>query len=174
MSLLAFAGSSVQQELIRGLSREQVCIPCAINRKGLSIAKAANTGRVSAKDLHKVFDDKISKDAVLVTDKHNSYPRFANANGIELVQLKSKDEERKGIYNIQHVNAYHSELKRFIRSNFKGVSTKYLDNYLAWNNFKNYAPETDIEKSKILLIHALTTHSEVTSRTLSKRPPKPI
>lgn len=121
-----------------------------------------------------MFDDKISKDSVLVTDKINSYVRFAHRNGIDLVQLKSKDEERKGLYNIQHVNAYHRELKRFIRSNFKGVSTKYLNNYLAWNNFVNYAPETEFEKGKILLSFALTTHSETKSRNLSDRPAKPI
>ena len=47
---------------------------------------------------------------------------------IDLVQLKT-GKAKKGIYNIQHINSYHSQLKRFMRG-FNGVSTKYLNNYL--------------------------------------------
>lgn len=36
----------------RGLSGEQVCAPCAIDRNGGSIAKASNLGRVSIKRLN--------------------------------------------------------------------------------------------------------------------------
>ena len=35
---------------IRGLSQEKVCVPCAVNRNGLSISKITNTGRVSTRD----------------------------------------------------------------------------------------------------------------------------
>lgn len=41
---------------IRGLSSEKVCVPCAVNRSGMSIAKVSNTGRVSTKDLHEIYD----------------------------------------------------------------------------------------------------------------------
>jgi len=64
---------------------------------------------------------------------------FASKNNIDLVQLKS-GKFKQGIYNIQHINNYHSELKRFLYA-FKGVSTKYLNNYLILHNFVNYAKE---------------------------------
>ena len=48
----------------------------------------SNTGRVSTKDLREIYDGRIDPPATLVTDKMNSYVRFSNANGIELVQLK--------------------------------------------------------------------------------------
>jgi hypothetical protein len=38
------------------------------------------------------------------------------------------------LFHIQNVNAFHSRLKKWIRR-FNGVSTKYLDNYLAWHLF---------------------------------------
>ena len=110
---------------VRGLSSEKVCVPCAVNRSGMSIAKVSNTGRVSTKDLHEVYDGRIDPSATLVTDKMNSYVRFSNANGIELVQLKT-GKAKKGIYNIQHINSYHSQLKRFMKE-FNVVSTKYLN-----------------------------------------------
>lgn len=37
----------------------------------------------------------------------------------------------KGLYHIQNVNGLHSRLKHWV-DRFKGVATKYLDNYLAW------------------------------------------
>ena len=76
--------------------------------------------------------------------------RFTNANGIDLVQLKNWQKAKKGIYNIQHINGYHSQLKRFMRG-FNGVSAKYLNNYLVWNNLVNYAKESDMEKRNIFL-----------------------
>ncbi len=94
----------------------------------MSIAKVSNTGRVSTKDLHRLYDGRIDPSATLVTDKMNSYVRFSNTNGIELVQLKT-GKSKKGIYNIQHINSYHSQLKRFMKG-FNGVSTKYLNNSL--------------------------------------------
>ena len=67
---------------VRGLSREQVCVPCAIDRKGHSVSKIATLGRVKTKDLHMVYDGKINAESTLCTDKMNSYVRFANSNHI--------------------------------------------------------------------------------------------
>lgn len=53
--------------------------------------------------------------------------------GIEHYRIKSNDDKHiiKGLYHIQNVNGLHSRLKQWI-NRFKGVATKYLDNYLAW------------------------------------------
>ena len=157
---------------VRGLSSEKVCVPCAVNRNGMSIAKVSNTGRVSTRDLHEIYDGRIDPSATLVTDKMNSYVRFSNANGIELVQLKM-GKAKKGIYNIQHINSYHSQLKRFMKG-FNGVSTKYLNNYLVWHNFVNYAKETNVEKRAILLSYVLTTLKTDRNSSLSDRPALPL
>lgn len=157
---------------LREISKEKVCVPCAVNRNGLSIAKVANLGRVSTKNLHSVYDGRIKEDATICTDKMNSYKRFASKNNIDLVQLKS-GKSKQGIYNIQHINSYHSELKRFLYA-FKGVSTKYLNNYLIWHNFVNYAKETDEEKKIILLTYVMTTSKSITNQELSNRPAIPL
>nr|WP_072238496.1 IS1595 family transposase [Campylobacter coli] len=156
----------------KGLSQEKVCVPCAVNRNGLSISKITNTGRVSTRDLHHIYDGRIKTNSTLVTDKMNSYVRFTNANGIDLVQLKT-GKAKKGIYNIQHINSYHSQLKRFMRG-FNGVSTKYLNNYLVWNNLVNYAKESDMEKRNIFLTFVLATLKTAKCRDLSNRPAVPL
>lgn len=157
---------------IRGISHEKVCVPCAINRNGKSIAKIANTGRVSTNDLHHVYDGRIDSSATIVTDKMNSYVRFAKSNGNELVQLKG-GKSKKGIYNVQHINNYHWRLKRFMEG-FNGVSTKYLNNYLIWYNFVRQTKKTDAERQSILLTFALTALNSERGRDLSNRPNIPL
>lgn len=117
----------------RGLSREQVCVPCAIDRKGKVISKVSNLGRIQTQGLHRVFDGKIKNKSILCTDKASAYVRFSADNDLKLIQIKG-GKEKLGIYHINHANAYHSGLKTFLKT-FKGVSTKYLNNYLTWNIF---------------------------------------
>lgn len=151
----------------RGLSSQKVCVSCAVNRTGKSIAKATNFGRVSTDDLKSAFDGRIDKSATLIADKMNAYVKFAEDNGLELVQIKG-GKTVKGIYHIQHINNYHSQLKGFLYP-FKGVSTKYLNNYLVWHNFVNYAKKTDIEKLKILLAFVLVAQKKEKISEISKR-----
>lgn len=157
---------------LRGLSHEKVCVPCAVNRNGSAIAMISNLGRIATKNIHAVFDGKIAEDAVLVTDKMNSYVRFANANELKLVQLKD-GKSKGGIYNIQRINSYHSTLKRFM-GRFNGVSTKYLNNYLVWHNLVNYAREANDEKRNMMMRYALTALKSVFCREISKREPIPV
>lgn len=156
----------------KGLSRKKVCVPCAVNRNGLSISKITNLGRVSAKDLHTAFDGRIAENSVLVTDEMNSYHDLAKTNNLELIQLKS-GKSKLGIYNIQHVNNYHSSLKHFI-DGFKGVSTKYLSNYLIWNKFVNYAKESYSEKTVIFVDFVFSTNKKSLSRKIPLRPAFPF
>lgn len=121
----------------RGISLEKVCVPCAVNRDGKSIAQIANLGRASVRSISNVFGGRISPDAVLCTDKHNAYVGFAEREGINLLQLKST-QRVSGTLGIQHINGYHSQLKTFMER-FHGVATKYLNNYLVWHNLRNYA-----------------------------------
>ena len=130
-----------KQTHLRGLSHEKVCVPCAVNRNGLSIAKITNLGKVGSKDIHNAFDNRISANSILCTDDTRAYNDFANTNRLELIKLKT-GKSKSGIYHIQHINSYHSILKNWIRR-FHGVATKYLNNYLIWHNFVNYAKEND-------------------------------
>lgn len=157
---------------VRGLSAEQVCVPCAIDRSGQAISRIANLGRVNTKNLHSIFDNKIEDDATLCTDKMNAYVRFANKNSLNLIQLKS-GKAMKGIYNIQRINSYHSKLKLFLRP-FKGVSTKYLNNYLMWHNFVNLRGSTLFDKANTMLRTSIASKISVKAATLSRRPSIPI
>lgn len=70
---------------------------------------------------------------MLVTDAWRAYKTYAKEKGLEHYQIKSDDGKYviKGLYHIQNVNSFHSRIKKLL-DRFKGVATKYLDNYLAW------------------------------------------
>lgn len=160
------------QTKLRGISREKICVPCAVNRNGLSIAKATNLGRASTKNLHTIYDDRIEAGSTMVTDKMNSYSRLCKANGLDLIQLKS-GKSKNGIYHIQHINSYHSQLKLFM-DRFKGVSSKYLNNYLIWHNIVNYSKEELAEKKNILLRFVMTILYTKTFKSITIRVAVPV
>ena len=132
----------------RGISHEQVCVPSAVNRNGLSIAKITNLGRVDKNAIEGLFKGRFNEGSIVCTDAHKAYANIADAFGVEHIAIDSKKRMR-GSYGIQHINSYHSILKLFLAP-FKGVSTKYLNNYLIWHNFENIAKETPTEKERIL------------------------
>jgi len=146
---------------LRGISREQVCVVCAIDRIGNIFIELACKGRVNNNTLERVFSGSIEKGSILCTDSHSSYIKFAQDQGLEHQRIKS-GRHKEGIYHIQHINAFHGKLKAWI-SMFKGVSTKHLANYLYWFKwlqlFKN---EKDAVKSKHLIVHSGTVHSSTT------------
>ena len=162
-------GSSIHQ---RGLSKEQVCVMCAVNRNGLSYAKIGKLGKVNKECVERAFNSRIQEFATLCTDKEKAYNKFADNNNLLHFQL-DENQSKKGIYNIQRINNYHSRLKAFLKP-FNGVATKYLNNYIVWFNLVKFAKETDIEKQHIFLDFVLSTAKSVKCRTLSDRPNLPL
>lgn len=156
----------------RGISLEKVCVPCAVNRDGKSIAQIANLGRASVRSISSVFGGRISPDAVLCTDKHNAYVGFAEREGINLLQLKST-QRVSGTLGIQHINGYHSQLKTFMER-FHGVATKYLNNYLVWHNLRNYAEGDFNFKESVWERHNAEAIYDDSKWTYMFRPPIPL
>lgn len=119
-----------------------MCVPCAANRDGKSVAAVSNLGKVSRADLENVFAAHAVEGTVWCSDKDASYPGFAEKHGLDLVQFKSGGKRTQGVFHIQHVNAYHSNVRRMADHHFRGVSTKYLNSYLLWYNFSDYGGGT--------------------------------
>lgn len=117
----------------RGISKDQACVVVATDRKQQSVSKAVCLGRVSTQNLDDNFTGAIEPYSVLVTDKQPAYYKFASKNDLKLKQMQSSMDV-EGAFHIQNVNSFHSGLKGFMRG-FKGVATKYLDNYLAFFEF---------------------------------------
>lgn len=85
-----------------------------------------------------------------------------------------RNKHSNGNFNIQVVNNYHSRLKSMLVYNFKGVSTKYLNNYLVYHNFVNFAKESRKDKKRMLLNHILNTNCLSQSISVANRPAVPL
>lgn len=151
--------SSKDEKRKRGISKEQVCVICAMDRTGNLITELICKGRMKHTDLERLFRDRIEDNSILCTDSHKSYIKFAQNLGIELQQIK-RGKHKEGIYHIQHINSFHSKLKKWM-DRFNGVATKYLSNYMYWFKWLEiFNTEKDILKSKNLLVQSHTSHTD--------------
>ena len=114
----------------RGLSHEQVPILVAADRSGTTACSVLPS--VTAASVQSALEPRIDDDILLVTDGSNVYPPCAKALGIRHEALNQSAGERvRSAIHIQTVNSRHSGIKSFLRY-FRGVSTRYLGNYLRW------------------------------------------
>ena len=119
---------------IRGISKEKVCVSCGIDRNKNVYGRVSNLGKISKDKLNKVFGNRIDGNSIICSDGEKSYKDFVKEHEYKHIVIKS-GRYKNGIYHLNHINAYHNGLKGFIRK-FNGVSTKYLNNYIVWNNIK--------------------------------------
>jgi transposase-like protein len=130
---------------LRGLSKEQVCVTSGVNLNGFSIAKISNLGKPKLTDLQKVLDKKIVSDSVLVTDSFKAYLKLAKDLNLSHIRIP-RNRYKIGTFNIQTINSYHIRLKSMLIYDFKGASTKYLNNYFVYHNFVNFAKDSNDSK----------------------------
>lgn len=158
----------------RGLSRDQVCVPCVIERENkITFSKIGGLGKTSHKSLE-VLDKVIQDNSVLCTDKEKSYIKFSLEHNLEHIRLE-KCNSKKGIYHIQNINGYHSRLKRFMKP-FNGVSTKHLNNYLTWNNLiqENVSKTSSNLLQESVLVKCFKNHGYTLYTDISSRPSIPM
>ena len=158
----------------RGVSREQVCVSCAVGREGKHpvYSKVSTLGRPSIRALRNAFDRVIIRKGAKtkwVTDGDKAYAAFAEENRFDHIRVQS-GLARHGEYHVQNINGYHSRLKRFLKM-FNGVSTKHLNNYLVWHNVIN-----EKNKRMVSLLKLCIKPTNVKRKRwldMSNRPSKP-
>lgn len=141
-----------------GRSKEQAVILVATDRGGTTFVQVI--GDVSAESLAASLGPVVAKDALLVTDGHPAYPPCAKALGIrhEAVNLSAGVRVR-GLVHIQTVNSRHSQLRDFLRR-FRGVSTRYLGNYMRWLHLKVYTKHTTARACLAAIVSRVPTHNQ--------------
>ncbi|MBQ4333439.1 MAG: IS1595 family transposase [Clostridia bacterium] len=143
-----------------GTSKEKVCIACALDEDGNSIAHVAGLGSPSAALLEEAYRGVITpKDiSCLYSDKAKATLKYATDNNIPIKQETMIRKNKNGVYAyrenitperyevnryLERINAYHSRLKRFL-AGFSGVSTKNLAGYMYLFSWKERNKGRDI------------------------------
>ena len=149
--------------------------------------RVAKTGRISKSDIDRTVGGRFKKGMKLVSDAHSSIKGFARECGLEHISFKSKSHKAKTGEHVQLINNQASRLKTSINHIMKGVSTKYLQSYSAWFEFReNHKTDNIIKTAEGILSvkrkavatfmrmeqiykHFITLHSQRTYRCPIKR-----
>ncbi|MDR1826073.1 MAG: IS1595 family transposase [Rickettsiales bacterium] len=129
LQLRVFLGLTEEEykasRLKRGLSNDQVCVLTAMDRKNNIFGKPAGYGKMKSNFL-RIIKPQIDKKSTLITDGEPLYSTLQVAKHKKLEHGLSKDK----VYNIGRTDELHTSMKGLINGTFRGVATKYLDNYV--------------------------------------------
>lgn len=113
----------------RGLSREQIPVLVARDRSTGATLTAKLQDR-SSKQIGACLVPVLDKDVILCSDGASAYRTIGRLHGLDVKSIPAKASA--GNYHVNNVNAYDSRLKSWV-FRFRGIATKYLDNYLGWH-----------------------------------------
>ena len=88
----------------RGISKEQICVATALDRQGNLIIEPLCKGRMTHKELERLYKGHIGESSILCTDSHKSYIKFASDFNLDHKRIKT-GKHKEGIYHIQHINS---------------------------------------------------------------------
>lgn len=159
---------------VPGTSKNQVCIACALDEDGNSIARIAGVAGGSIVKLNYAFGDSIDKEFVDVIygDKEPAIRGYGNKKQIPVkagkLLKKNKKQSKNVAYNsetitinryLQRINSYHSRLKKFI-DKFNGLSSAYLAGYMYLFAWKERNKNRDLEEAYVELLDVMTKRNQ--------------
>ena len=109
--------------------RKDVFIIYAIDRNN-NIFDITNKG-FNTRLLNSELGQKIIEDSLLYSTNNRIFSEFSQLNNFKHISIKTN----KKIHKLSHTNkvdSYKSEFENWIIKHFKGVATKYLENYVSW------------------------------------------
>lgn len=132
--------------LLRGLSRNQICIGVATDKKH-TICFVEGFGKPSQKRSYETFQKHIKPGSTLIHDKEMTHKKLVADLGLNSVCYSSK--ELKGLADSENplnpVNRIHCLLKMFLNAH-SGFNREDLQNYLNLYSFAINPPDDHLEK----------------------------
>lgn len=112
---------------IRGISNEKICVLTAVSDDGSFFYDVSCRGAMTKEICGNVLRNRICEGSIINTDNHKAYPEVLSKLKVQAHNAyDSKDHER-----LEPINRVHERIRSFFRS-FRGVSTKWLDLYMAY------------------------------------------
>lgn len=163
---------------------QRACVFCMVEdgNKGF-YASVPGVGFMNSTMFKSTLDKHVNKEAALVlSDDAKAARKYLEENNYKHMLLLSstsnnpnnhKPEVRDG-YHLQHVNAMHRHIRKFL-AGYYGVSTKYLENYLAlyvWlKSFVQFSQKKNMDKASVA--RAAASDCYVSRKAIESRPMVP-
>lgn len=150
-----------------GMSSDQICLLTAINAKQDVFASIACRGAIDAKTTKELIHSNIVTGSIVNTDKKKSYIRVFSEMKVEHNRYDSKKDKGK----LNFINSLHSRIKSFFQK-YRGVSTRRLENYVAWFKWiESYKKINHNDVKKELLLNQIANGKyKTTIRKYSNTP----
>lgn len=143
----------------RGLSGEKMCICVAADREGNLTACCVNRAKPSSEDIENAIGSSILEGSVFQCDGAAAYNHLIAEKKCIQIILNSHADYNK-VYHLNTVNGLHSRLKEIFKR-FRGVSSKYLNRYLAMFVAMEQLSERSsaVERIRLALTRTDATHT---------------
>lgn len=151
----------------RGISNHKICITSGYDENDNIFFTVAGTSSVTSQMIKDTVVPKINNSTKIITDCKSSYESIAIENNWNLKQIKSGTYSDENGNNLANINSLHQQLKLYL-SNFRGVSTKHLQEYLdlfCFLKYLNWSVEYEEQlkefKNKVCIKNTNITYSNV-------------
>jgi len=123
----SYKGQKIKQNKIK----EKICVIFARDRNGNEFDKIVN--RLNIEELNNNLKKVLSSDSLFCSNNHPVYIEYTQQNNMNhnYVNLTDKQTENNNYVHLNNVVNYKDKLIEWM-SRFRGVATKYLDNYISW------------------------------------------
>ena len=143
--------------LLRGLSRNQICIGVATDKKR-TVCFCEGYGRPTQMSSYQTFKNHIAPGSVLIHDKERTHKKLIDKLSLTSKAYASKD--LKGLADsenpLEPVNRVHSLLKMFLNAH-SGFSRDDLQGYLDLYAFVINPPSEHLEKVEQIIKFAFSS-----------------
>lgn len=141
----------------KGDNKFQVKLLVTADRESNKDFSVAKIGRITKSDIERKVGGKFNESCTLVSDKHRSISAFAKSENLKHVNFISSKHTAGGEFHIQNVNNLAARMKSIVNHQFRGVSTKYLQNYSNW-----FAQNEDVkfDDNKDLVLRQKMEHNK--------------
>lgn len=127
----------------RGVSRNQVCVACAVDSSGNRYAEVAGRGHITSTQCVKTYGSHIAKGSAITHDGIFSHDRLISFVGGPSRVYKST--ARGSHEALQPINSFTAEIGHFMKDH-AGIDTGKLGFYLPWVAFKSTLKKGNIDR----------------------------
>ncbi len=136
-------------------NREMISILTSVSRnKQTAISNVIGASKVKAEHIQQIFRDNVEPGSILITRSSNCYKSLDQLDTIKHISIEpSKRPGKKNLIHVEFVQKNQLSFKTFLLP-FRGVATKYLQNYLNWHHYRD-TTKSRIDKLRQALIVSL-------------------
>lgn len=156
-------------KLLRGISKNQICISAAADKRRV-FCKIAGNGKPTSEKTLSIFKDHIKKKSTLIHDGEQAHETLVDA--LKLKEEIYLSDETKGMDDLENpldrINNVHSLLKWFLDSH-SSFLRKNIDGFVNLFVFTMNPPHNRLEKVEVFLEMAINTRVSLKYRDFYKK-----